>query len=211
MMRPRSNAGSAVSLPGSVCYLILMAPGFDYAGNGRADLPVWAAARRCAGVNVSGPVRAELLRLDSKATVIGRQGKRSRARAKLLRVPNGRKMHWSSFPCSQRSSSISYRLARRPGRSLSSRSLPWRSTFDETVRALTAGPAAVGEAIFNGAERCRGIIYVSPVWRPVMMIIRAIPEALFKKLSIQETIDLMAMKAQKRWLRQSILSAFISS
>lgn len=44
-----------------------------------------------------------------------------------------------------------------------------------------------------------------------MMIIRAIPEALFKKLSIQETIDLMAMKAQKRWLRQSILSAFISS
>src|SRR5579875_1241631 len=86
MMRPQSNAGSAVSLPRQRVLLILMAPGFDYAGNGRADLPVWAAARRCAGVNVSGPVRAELLRLDSKATFIGRQGKRSRARAKLLRV-----------------------------------------------------------------------------------------------------------------------------
>ncbi|HUI21340.1 MAG TPA: SDR family oxidoreductase [Methylocella sp.] len=50
--------------------------------------------------------------------------------------------------------------------------------------ALTVDAAAVGEAIFAAADRRRDVIYVSPVWQLVMMIIRAIPETLFKKLSI---------------------------
>ena len=45
---------------------------------------------------------------------------------------------------------------------------------------LTAEPAAVAEAIFRAAGKQRDVIYVKPVWRLVMAIIRAIPEGIFK-------------------------------
>ncbi|HEU0070899.1 MAG TPA: SDR family oxidoreductase [Alphaproteobacteria bacterium] len=50
--------------------------------------------------------------------------------------------------------------------------------------ALTADPAEVAEAIFVAARKGRNVIYVKPVWRLIMAIIRAIPEPVFKKLSI---------------------------
>jgi len=50
---------------------------------------------------------------------------------------------------------------------------------------LTAEPAEVGAAIFAAAEARRAdVIYVRPVWRLVMAIIRAIPERVFKRLSL---------------------------
>lgn len=46
---------------------------------------------------------------------------------------------------------------------------------------LTAPPEAVAEAIWNADRRQRDVIYVKPVWRLVMAIIRALPEPIFKK------------------------------
>lgn len=45
---------------------------------------------------------------------------------------------------------------------------------------LTAEPEAVAEAIFRAAHKRRDVLYAKPVWRLVMMIIRAIPEPIFK-------------------------------
>jgi short-subunit dehydrogenase len=50
--------------------------------------------------------------------------------------------------------------------------------------ALTAQPDEVAQAIWRAVERKKDVIYVRPLWRWIMAIIRAIPEALFKKLSI---------------------------
>ena len=51
--------------------------------------------------------------------------------------------------------------------------------------ALTADPATVGAAVYRAAEQNkRDVIYVLPVWRLVMLIIRAIPERIFKRLRL---------------------------
>jgi hypothetical protein len=50
---------------------------------------------------------------------------------------------------------------------------------------LTAEPDEVGRAIYNAAEGGRGdVIYVRWIWRFVMMVIRFIPERVFKRLSL---------------------------
>lgn len=49
---------------------------------------------------------------------------------------------------------------------------------------LTAEPAELGRAILDAVEKRRNIIYVRPIWRVIMLVIRHIPEAIFKKLSI---------------------------
>lgn len=49
---------------------------------------------------------------------------------------------------------------------------------------LTAQPAEVGEAIFAAVTKGRDVIYVRPIWRLIMTVIRAIPETVFKRLSM---------------------------
>jgi decaprenylphospho-beta-D-erythro-pentofuranosid-2-ulose 2-reductase len=51
-------------------------------------------------------------------------------------------------------------------------------------KKLTAEPAELGKAVWKAVEKGRNVIYVRPVWRLVMLIIRHIPEGVFKKLSI---------------------------
>jgi len=52
-------------------------------------------------------------------------------------------------------------------------------------KLLTAEPDVVGAAVYRAAEqKKRDVIYVLPVWRGVMFIVRSIPEWLFKQLSI---------------------------
>jgi short-subunit dehydrogenase len=53
-----------------------------------------------------------------------------------------------------------------------------------TPAALTAQPEEVGQAIRRAVSRRRNVIRVRPVWRLVMLIIRAIPENLFKRLDL---------------------------
>ncbi|WP_067732993.1 SDR family oxidoreductase [Novosphingobium naphthalenivorans] len=45
---------------------------------------------------------------------------------------------------------------------------------------LTADPGQVAEAIFAAVSKKRDVIYVKPVWRLVMGVIRAVPERIFK-------------------------------
>lgn len=48
-------------------------------------------------------------------------------------------------------------------------------------KALTAQPEEVARAIVKAAESGRDILYVRPVWRLIMLLIRHLPESLFKK------------------------------
>ncbi len=49
---------------------------------------------------------------------------------------------------------------------------------------ITAEPKEVGAAVLAAVERKRDVIYVRPVWRLIMTIIRLIPETIFKRLSL---------------------------
>jgi len=60
--------------------------GFDYIGNDRADLAVWAVARQCIAVHPSTSIRRDLLKLNSEALFVEPPGERPRQWIKLLRV-----------------------------------------------------------------------------------------------------------------------------
>jgi short-subunit dehydrogenase len=51
-------------------------------------------------------------------------------------------------------------------------------------KRITAQPEDVAEAIWRAALRKRNVIYVPWIWEVIMMIIRNLPEALFKRLKI---------------------------
>lgn len=59
--------------------------GFDYIGNGAADLPVWAVSRRRMAVGVSQGVKSKLIAIDRDAIVLDTPANSSRAWIKLLR------------------------------------------------------------------------------------------------------------------------------
>lgn len=50
--------------------------------------------------------------------------------------------------------------------------------------ALTAQPDEVARAILRAQDRRRDVIYVRPVWALIMLIIRTIPERIFKRLPL---------------------------
>jgi decaprenylphospho-beta-D-erythro-pentofuranosid-2-ulose 2-reductase len=49
---------------------------------------------------------------------------------------------------------------------------------------LTATPQEVAAAVDRAIARKRDVVYVKPVWRVVMLVIRLIPERLFKRMSL---------------------------
>jgi short-subunit dehydrogenase len=51
-------------------------------------------------------------------------------------------------------------------------------------KLLTAEPEQVGRTIFRAVQKKKNVVYVIPVWRFIMFIIRAIPEQIFKKLEL---------------------------
>ena len=48
---------------------------------------------------------------------------------------------------------------------------------------LTATPEEVATAVVAAIRRRRDVIYVRRVWRPIMFVLRAVPERLFKRMS----------------------------
>jgi len=48
-------------------------------------------------------------------------------------------------------------------------------------KALTAQPEEVARAVLKAQRKNRDVVYVRPVWQPIMLLIRALPERLFKK------------------------------
>jgi decaprenylphospho-beta-D-erythro-pentofuranosid-2-ulose 2-reductase len=60
-----------------------------------------------------------------------------------------------------------------------------KMTFNmDLPRRLTADPIQVANAIYKGMLRKKNTVYVKPIWRYIMMIIRSIPELIFKKLNL---------------------------
>ena len=51
-------------------------------------------------------------------------------------------------------------------------------------KPVTAIPDHLGRAIFKAVKKRKNVIYVLPVWRLIMLIIRNIPEGIFKKLKL---------------------------
>lgn len=49
---------------------------------------------------------------------------------------------------------------------------------------LTAQPSEVADAIARAVGRKKNVVYVRPIWRLIMTIIRSIPESIFKTLKI---------------------------
>ena len=49
---------------------------------------------------------------------------------------------------------------------------------------LTAQPYEVAAAVFNAVQKRHNIIHVKPVWKLIMMIIKNIPEQIFKRMKI---------------------------
>jgi short-subunit dehydrogenase len=45
-----------------------------------------------------------------------------------------------------------------------------------------ASPAAVADALLRGVERGRGVVYAPAWWRPVMLVVRLIPDRIFGRL-----------------------------
>jgi short-subunit dehydrogenase len=54
----------------------------------------------------------------------------------------------------------------------------------ELPRVLTAQPEEVGRAVLRAVEKRRNTIYVRPIWRLIMAVIRAIPEPIFKRMKL---------------------------
>jgi hypothetical protein len=51
-------------------------------------------------------------------------------------------------------------------------------------KALTARPEEVGAAVVQAERHRRDVVYVRPIWRLIMLVIRLLPEGLFKRLSL---------------------------
>ncbi|MDX1906824.1 MAG: SDR family oxidoreductase [Bacteroidia bacterium] len=49
---------------------------------------------------------------------------------------------------------------------------------------LTAQPAEVARAVYHAAQKKRHTVYVKPVWRWIMLIIKLIPEPIFMRLRL---------------------------
>ena len=49
---------------------------------------------------------------------------------------------------------------------------------------LTAEPGEVAAAIAHAVERKKDVIYVRPIWRVIMLVIRNIPERVFKGMKV---------------------------
>ncbi len=49
---------------------------------------------------------------------------------------------------------------------------------------LTATPLQVADHIYNAYKKQKNVVYVLPVWRIIMLMIRNIPEVVFKKLKL---------------------------
>lgn len=51
-------------------------------------------------------------------------------------------------------------------------------------KSLTAQPDQVAKAVFNAVKKKKNVIYVKWFWRYIMLIIKLIPEPIFKKLNL---------------------------
>ena len=51
-------------------------------------------------------------------------------------------------------------------------------------KLLTAQPEAIGEGVYDAILKKKNTVYIKWFWRWIMLIIRNIPESIFKKLKL---------------------------
>jgi short-subunit dehydrogenase len=56
--------------------------------------------------------------------------------------------------------------------------------YDRTPRFLIGHPDKVGKRIYRAAVKRKNVIYVQPIWRLLMLLIKVIPEELFKRMRL---------------------------
>lgn len=54
----------------------------------------------------------------------------------------------------------------------------------ELPKLLTAKPEQVARSIFKAVRRKRNTVYIFPIWRLIMYVIKSLPEGIFKKLKL---------------------------
>jgi len=54
----------------------------------------------------------------------------------------------------------------------------------ELPAALTASPEQIADAVFQGLEKKKNVVYTLWMWRWIMLIIKHIPEFIFKKMKM---------------------------
>lgn len=54
----------------------------------------------------------------------------------------------------------------------------------ELPKLLTGYPADVASVVFSAVERKKNVVYVKWMWRWIMLVIRSIPEMIFKKMKM---------------------------
>jgi decaprenylphospho-beta-D-erythro-pentofuranosid-2-ulose 2-reductase len=54
----------------------------------------------------------------------------------------------------------------------------------KTPEVLTANPKEVADEIFDAVQKKSNTIYTKSLWRPIMYVIKSIPEPIFKKLTL---------------------------
>jgi short-subunit dehydrogenase len=59
-----------------------------------------------------------------------------------------------------------------------------RMVFGKAKLPLAAQPEVVARAIYHAVKRKKNVVYVPWFWRIIMIMVRAIPERLFKKLNM---------------------------
>ncbi len=59
-----------------------------------------------------------------------------------------------------------------------------RLTYGKVSPKMAAAPERVGAAIVKAVKKRRSVVYVPGYWRLIMMIIKAIPEPVFKRLNL---------------------------
>jgi short-subunit dehydrogenase len=57
-----------------------------------------------------------------------------------------------------------------------------RMTYGRRGLFLVASPESVGKGIFRAIVKGQDVVYVPWFWRPMMLIVRSIPDAIFKRL-----------------------------
>ena len=57
-----------------------------------------------------------------------------------------------------------------------------RMTYGRSGMFLVASPESVAKGIFRAIVKGRGEVYLPWFWRPIMLVVKSIPEAIFKRL-----------------------------
>ncbi|MGH9341614.1 MAG: SDR family oxidoreductase [Acidobacteriota bacterium] len=59
-----------------------------------------------------------------------------------------------------------------------------RMTYGKPGIFLAASPEKIGRGVYTAVSRSRNVIYLPWFWRPVMAVLRLIPESIFKRLKL---------------------------